>query len=57
MRICFQETLHMQSFMKTKPWQNGETTMYFTDIGNSYPTCEFLSSQIRLLTLFAKIKF
>ena len=31
--------------------------MSFTDICKSWPTCEFLSSQICVLTLFAKIKF
>ena len=33
-------------------WRN----QLFTDIGKSYPSCEFLTSQICLLTLFAKIK-
>ena len=46
----------MQSFVKTKPWRNGEITMSFTDIGKSCLTCEFLSSQLCLLMLFAKIK-
>ena len=51
----------MRSIVKTKPSQNGEITVAFTDIyiykvGKSCSTCIFLSSQICLLTLFAKIK-
>ena len=33
-------------------WRN----QLLTDIGKSYPSCEFLTSKICLLTLFAKIK-
>ena len=47
----------MRSFVKIKSLQNGEITLLFTDIGKSYPSRKFLAWQIRLLTLFAKIKF
>ena len=47
----------MRSFVKTKSSQNGEITLSFTDIGISCLSREFLTSQICLLTLFAKIKF
>ena len=53
--IC--ENLHMQSFVKIKSSGNGENTLLFTDIGKSYPSCKFLTSQIVLLMLFEKIKF
>ena len=32
-------------------------TLSFTDIGKSRPSYDFLTSEIRLLTLFAQIKF
>ena len=32
-------------------------TLLFTDIGKSYSSCEFLTSQTCFLTLFTKIKF
>ena len=47
----------MRSFVKIKPSRNGEITLSFTDIGISCLSREFLTSQICLLTLFAKIKF
>ena len=34
-----------------------EITLSLTDIGKSYPSGEFLTPQICLLTLFTKIKF
>ena len=47
----------MRSFVKIKSSRNREITLSITDIGKSCPFREFLTSQIRLLTLFAKIKF
>ena len=41
--------------MKIKSSQNREITQSFNDIGKSWPSREFLASQICLLTLFAKI--
>ena len=46
----------MRSFMKIESSQNGEATLSFTDICKSCLSREFLTSQICLLTLFAKIK-
>ena len=43
--------------MKIKLSRNGEISISFTDIGQSCSSCDFLSSQICLLTLFTKIKF
>ena len=42
----------MRSFSQMKPSQNGEITVSFTDIDR-----EFLTLQICLLTLFARILF
>ena len=42
-------------FLETNS-RNCEMTMSFTDVGKSYPCHEFLTWQISLLTLFAKIK-
>ena len=47
---------HMRSFVKIKSSRIGEITKPFTDIGKSRPSCEFFTSQICVLTLFAKIK-
>ena len=47
----------MQSFVKIRPSRNGEITLSFTNIGKSCLSCEFLTSYIYLLRLFAKIKF
>ena len=47
----------MRSLVKIKPSQNGEIILLFTDVGKSCPSCEFLTSQTCLFTLFAKIKF
>ena len=47
----------MQSFVKIKSSQSREITLSITDIGKSCPSREFLTSQVCLLTLFAKIKF
>ena len=41
--------------MKIKSSRNGEITLSFTDIGKSCPSSEFLTLQICLLTLLAKI--
>ena len=55
--INFTNTSHMRSFVKIKPSQNGEIILSFTDMGNPCRSRELLTSQICLLTLFAKIKF
>ena len=47
----------LRSFVKTNPLKNGENTLSFTDIGTSCPSHEFLTWQICLLALLAKIKF
>ena len=47
----------MRSFVKIRPSRNGEIIMLFTDLGKSYSSRDCLTSQIRLLTLFAKIHF
>ena len=57
MRVYFQETSHIRSFVKIEPSRNGEITMSFTDVGKSCPSRLFLTSQLCLLTLFEKIKF
>ena len=44
-------------FREKKSLGNEEITLSFTDIGKSCPSREFLTSQICLLKLFAKIKF
>ena len=47
----------MQSFVKIKPSRIGDITLLFTDIGKSCSVQDFYTSQMCLLTLFAKIKF
>ena len=47
----------MQSLVKMKSLLNREITLLITDIGKSCPSRKFLTSQVCLLTLFAKIKF
>ena len=49
------DTSHMGSCVKKQSSQKGENTLSFTDIGTPCPSREFLTSQICLLTLFAKI--
>ena len=44
-------------FHENKTLGDGEITLSFTDIGKSSHSREFLTSQICVLTLFAKIKF
>ena len=47
------------SFVKTKPLQNGEITLSFTDVGKSCTSHKFLTWEIQMyvyLTLFTKIK-
>ena len=53
----FRETSYMGSFVKIKPSPNCNITLSFTDVGKSCHSRKFLTSQICLLTLFAKIKF
>ena len=43
-------------FVKIKSSRNGEIILSFTDLGKSFPSREFLTSQICLSTLFAKMK-
>ena len=47
----------MRSFVKIKSSRNAAITLSFTNMRKSWPSREFLASQICLLTLFAKIKF
>ena len=47
----------IRSFVKISPSRNCDITLSFTNGGKSCPNREFLTSQICLLTLFAKIKF
>ena len=47
---------NLRIFVEIKASRNGNITLSFTDVGKSCPICEFLTSQICLLTLFAKIK-
>ena len=47
----------MRSFAKIKPSRNSEITLSFTDKGKQCFSCVFFTSQICLLTLFAKMKF
>ena len=47
----------MRSFTKINLSRNGEITLSFTGIGKSCLCVKFLTTQICLLTLFAKIKF
>ena len=44
----------MRSFVKIELSRNGDITLSFTDLGESCHIREFLTSQICLLTLFAK---
>ena len=53
----FRETSHMRSFVKVKSLRKGEITLWFTDLGKSCPSSDFLTLQICLLTLLAKITF
>ena len=56
-RFYFRETSHRRSFVKINSLRNGEINLSFTDIDKSCTSRKFLTSQIGLLTLFAKIKF
>ena len=47
----------MRSFVKVKSSRIGEITLSFTDISKSCSCQEFPTSQICVLTPFAKIKF
>ena len=49
--------LHMRSFVKIKPSQNGKITLTFIDIGKSCLSREFFTSLVSFLMLFAKTKF
>ena len=53
-RVLF---LWMPSFTKVKSLRNGKITLLFTNVGKSCSSCQFLTSQICILTLLAKIKF
>ena len=54
--VYFRETSHMRSFVKIKSSRIGEITISFTNISKSRYCREFPTSQICVLTLFAKIK-
>ena len=51
------EILARVLFSRNFTAKKGEITLSFTDIGNSCPSREYLTFQICILTLFAKIKF
>ena len=53
----FAWVLLLRSFVKIIPLQNGKISLMITDVDKSCPSCEFLTWQICLLTVFAKIKF
>ena len=55
-RVYFRETSHMRSFVKIKYSRNAEITLSFTHIRKSWPSHEFLTSQICLLTLHSENK-
>ena len=52
-RVLFSR--NFAKFRENKISRNGEITLSFNDIGKSCPNSEFLTPQIYLLTLFAKI--
>ena len=54
-RVYFRETLRVQSFAKIKPSRNGEIILSFSDLDKSGPSRNFFTSQIFLLTPFAKL--
>ena len=47
----------MRSFVKIESSRDGAITLSLTDIGKSCLRRDFLTSQMSLLPLFAKIKF
>ena len=55
----------MRSFMKIKPSQNGKITLSFTDVGESCPSCKFLTRQMsfnaihenKILTKISEFKY
>ena len=57
--LYFRETSHMRmrSFVKIKFSKNRPITLSSTDIGKSFPSHDFLPSQICLFTQFTKIIF
>ena len=56
-KVFFLQTSHRRSFVIIKSSRNGKINILFTDIAKSCNRCKFLTSQICLLMLFAKIKF
>ena len=46
----------LRSFVKIKSLRNVEISLSFADLGKSCPSRETLTSQLFLVTLFAKIK-
>ena len=55
--FSFRKTTHRRSFVKIISSPNGKTTLSFTATDKSCPSRKYLTSQICLLMLFAKIKF
>ena len=49
--------MNLEILAKKTPSRNGKITLPFTDVGKSSFSPELFMSKIRLLTLFAKIKF
>ena len=56
-RTLFSRNFAYAKFREIKPSQNGKITLSFIDIGKFCLSCEFFTSLICLLMLFAKIKF
>ena len=56
-RVLFSRNFAYAKFREMKSSRNGEIIMLFTYIGKSCHSRDFFTSQICLLTLFAKIKF
>ena len=56
-RVLFSRNFAYAKFVKIKPSRIGETTLSFTDLCKSRPCREFSTSQICVVTLFAKINF
>ena len=57
MRVLFSSNFADAKFRENKTSRNGEITLSFNDVGKSCHSYEFLTPQICLLTLSAKIKF
>ena len=57
MRVLVSRNFAYAKFRENKPPRNGGNTLSFSDVGKSCLSREFLTSQICIFTLIAKIKF